>query len=116
MRVTLFKTIQAPRYYGKIPEFGDYETHLKNTASFTYDADFGTPLAEWFEVTVNDLCHTWFGDGDIDFLDADQCVVVKDWIESHESFIHENNLEEFMSKFVPYLNWAIDHQTGVTVE
>lgn len=119
MRITLFHTTDTDHHYGHIPDFRDYDEYLAHTESFIYEGPGGKDredISEWFEFPVNKLCGSLLGPSDVDFLDERQYATLRQWIQQHGDTVRQLDMDELMGKLMPYLDQAIDHHTGITIE
>ncbi|MEE1296430.1 MAG: hypothetical protein UHD09_06265 [Bifidobacterium sp.] len=86
MKIDLFKTLEAPSYYGDLPDFQPDDTEHVISAYFYGKRayDFDLELTE----SLNDSTDGILSLADVDFYDADTCRELIDWIDTHQDDIN----------------------------
>ena len=116
MRFTLILDFTGLTYYGHIPNtpfppdprIDEYFFDIEKKDMDSFEEDFINP--------VDALCKTLIDFSDVEFLDADKCVKLKDWLEER---FKKNVLENFRpiyEKLLDYTSRAIALKTGVVIE
>ena len=65
---------------------------------------------------INDYCKCLVAPYDVDFLDYNQCKLLKQWISKNKKIIIESNLEKIFEVLDDYCSEAIQLETGIEIE
>jgi hypothetical protein len=65
---------------------------------------------------INDYCGCLVAPYDVDFLDYNQCKLLKEWILNNQNIINESHLEEIFKVLYDYCSEAIKLETGIEIE
>ena len=120
MRFELFLTLDGAISDGFIPYFNtnneiplDQDSRIK---SFELDEEDIDLLDKDFVDAVNERCDALTGPGDIDYLNAKQCALMREWLEQRLKEPIHPRLETIYRKLIEFAGKAIELNTGIVFD
>lgn len=108
------------KYYGYIPEVGDYPDKFEEYTVIDEDDEDGDELDwyldEHFAMPVNKLCDSLLGYGDVDYLDAKKCKKLIPWLEENVKKESNAKVIDIYNKLHEFAKRAVDLNTGIIIE
>lgn len=113
MTFQLAKTLEGIRMYGPIYDLGTGGPDKVEE----YRVD---DVDNWFLDNmvdrINETCDTLLDDGDVDFIDAEECKKLVCMIKSLPSNFIPLESQKAMDVLVKYAQGAIEYNTGIEIE
>lgn len=100
--------------YGDIPDIKDDECGAYELFELD-DGDWSFLETEFVDAAYS-VCHALLDYGDVDYLDAGQCALLQDWLDSRLDDSLEPRLRALYSKLSDYARQAQILGTGVVIE
>ena len=114
MKLILFYNLEGLDYYGYIPEV--FHAKKEQFESFELDEDDIDLLDKDFVDAVNETCDALTGPGDIDYLNAKQCALMREWLEQRLKEPIHPRLETIYRKLIKFASKAIELNTGIVFD
>ena len=70
----------------------------------------------FLEKGIDDYCNCFVEPYGTDFLNKDQCILLKKWITENKNIIQENNFNEIFNVLEDYCKQAIELDTGIEID
>lgn len=101
-------------YYGYIP-FPTPQSK-KNFEKYYLEEGDGDLLDEDFVDSIDAVCNALVDVGDVDYLNAEQCKILREWIADRLTRSCADRLKVLYAKLDEYAARAIELGTGVVIE
>ncbi len=120
MRFVLFLTLEGAIDDGFVPYFDTNNTipldQDARAESFELDEEDAEFLDKDFVIPIDDLCDALIGIGDVDYLNADQCKMMLEWLEQRVTESIHPRLETLYRKLIEFAGKAIELNTGIVFD
>ena len=116
MRLELFLTLEGAQYYGYIPFFNIDDENPQRIESYELSKEDEELLDEDFIDPIDRLCNSLIDPGDVDYLNAEQCKLMLDWLEQRLTKPANPRLGTIYRKLVEFANKAIELNTGIVFD
>ncbi|SCY14284.1 hypothetical protein [Butyrivibrio sp. INlla14] len=114
MELYLAKTLDGMKKYGPI-----YDLSME-PAERVESYQFGFEENEWLLDNVidgiNAECDTLLDDGDYDFISADKCKALKDYLKKMDKSMIPSEYHEVIQKLIEFSDKAIEYGTGMAID
>lgn len=111
MRIVLVRDLTGCDYFGYIPEFS--EAQREHVETFEVDEADGDLLDEDFVSPVDEICQALIDVGDVEYLNADQCKLLLDWLKRRLQRPVDSRLRVIYNQLVQFATEAINLDTGI---
>ena len=114
MKFELAINLDGVTFYGNVPDF--FHCPRNHSELFLLEDSDWPLLSADFVDPVNKLCGTLLDNGDVDYLDAEQCKLLDKWLSDRLSRNCNARLRFLYEKLQSFVVRAIELGTGVVVE
>lgn len=114
MKLILVLSLEELDYYGYIPE--TFQAKPGQTESFELTEEDVNLLDNDFIDPTDKLCNALIDRGDVDYLNAEQCRLMLDWLEQRLKEPTDPRIETIYRELVEFDNKAIELDTGIVFD
>lgn len=113
MRIILFLELNNVKYFGYIPEISnDLTTKTEQFTLLDSDIDFLKQDIDEINCECGSLIDIW----DVDYLDYNKCIILKNWINKKIEESIAERYKELLKLILQFCHKAIELKTGVLFE
>lgn len=114
MELYLAKTLDEMKKYGPIFDLSMEPVERVETYSFGFEEN------EWLLRNVidgiNAACDTLLDDGDYDYIGADKCNALKEYLLKIDRSMIPSSCQKLVLKLIEFSDKAIEYGTGIAID